>query len=377
MLKQRGKKMPEKIKYEDNINKILALLDKKQNVYRAPRSEEIIEILKIKYTEEEAAIGANMDIMPENPETIAERLNMKKEGLIPTLEKMCDKGTVYRTGEKGSYKYSLLPTDLGLFETSFGKGEENEETRELGKLWTNYFNGVWGKEFHSLQTQLMRVVAIEEKISGQTEILPYEKISGIIENASYLSVTNCACRSAKKLAGEACSLGAPTDVCLHFEDIGRYFVERGFAREVTKDECYEIMKRVQDVGLVHLTVNVKNNIIAICSCCPCCCVSLRGITQLNKPDAVAHSNYFSSIDPEICDGCKDLPSPVCIDRCPMDAISVRNDKVVCDVAKCIGCGICAHFCPVEGAVTLKKRKKIIEPKEDLMDLFTSVIQERE
>jgi NAD-dependent dihydropyrimidine dehydrogenase PreA subunit len=155
-------------------------------------------------------------------------------------------------------------------------------------------------------------------------------------------------------------------------------VQRGFAREITKEECYEIVKRAEEFGLVHLTVNTKKECLVICSCCPCCCVGLKGVmlTQLHKPNAAAHTSYFSSINSKVCDGCKDLESPVCIDRCPMDAISLKDNKAVVKASTCIGCGVCKHFCPVEGAITLKKRKRVLEPPEDLADLMTTLAEER-
>lgn len=367
--------MTKRTEYEKNIEIILEKMNQKENIIRAPRSEEILKILKIVYDEKDAAIGSKMDIIPEDPEEIAKRLNMTKDEIIPILEQMCDRGLLYRTGEKGSYKYNLFATDVGLFETSFGKGEDNERTRKLAKLWNDYYNNVWGEDFHSLKTQFTRIIPIEEEIPGKQEVLPYEKVSDIIENASYLTVTNCACKSSKIFAGEPCSRNAPTEMCLHFEELGRHFVERGFAREITKEDAHEIVKKAEDLGLVHLTINTREHILAICSCCPCCCVALRGITQLNKPDAVAHSNYFASIGRKVCDGCKDLPSPICVDRCPVNAISLKKGKAVSNVETCIGCGICAYFCPLD-AITLKKKKKVQEPKRDLIELITSVIQER-
>ncbi len=361
--------------YERNIEIIQEKMNQKENVIRAPRSEEILKILKIVYDEKDAAIGAKMNAMPESPEEIAKRLYMEKDELVAILEQMCDKGLLYRTGEKGSYKYNLFGTDVGLFETAFGKGENNEQTKELGRLWNDYYNKVWGEDFHSPKTQITRIIPIEEEIAEKQEVLPYENVSDIIENASYLSVTHCACKSSKKLAGETCSRNAPTEMCLHFEEIGRHFVERGFAREITKEDAHEIAKKAEDLGLVHLTLNTREHILALCSCCPCCCAALRGITQLNKPDAVAHSNYFSSIDRKICDGCKDLTNPICADRCPVNAISLKKGKAVSNVETCIGCSVCAHFCPID-AITMKKRKKVQEPKRDLGDLINSVIQER-
>ena len=60
----------------------------------------------------------------------------------------------------------------------------------------------------------------------------------------------------------------------------------------------------------------------------------------------------------------------------MGAISMHDEVVFANAKKCIGCGICAHFCPIEGAVVLMKRKNIIEPKEDIADLMTTLISER-
>lgn len=46
---------------------------------------------------------------------------------------------------------------------------------------------------------------------------------------------------------------------------------------------------------------------------------------------------------------------VCINRCPEDAITLKNDKIVIDTEKCILCGECEAICPVH-AVKLKTEK---------------------
>ena len=357
--------------YNKNIHSILGIMNQPTNLILAPQSEEILEILKMMYDEEEASVGANMNSIPESPQTIAKKMDMKEEDLVPILERMADKGTVLCLREKESSLYGIFPTDIGIFETAFGRGEDSEKTRKLAKLWIQYYDGPWHEAFHTSKTSMGRVIPVEANISAQQEVLPYEKVSEIIERTTFRSVTNCACKSAKILAGEGCSLNAPTEVCMFFEELGRSFVERGFAREISKEECYEIVRKAEDAGLVHFTVNTKDGTDMLCNCCPCCCVALRGITVLKKPDAVAHSAYFAVIDRDICDGCT-----ICMEHCPMDAISMHDEVVFANAKKCIGCGICAHFCPREGAVVLMKRKNIIEPKEDIADLMTTLISER-
>jgi len=52
------------------------------------------------------------------------------------------------------------------------------------------------------------------------------------------------------------------------------------------------------------------------------------------------------INKETCVGCAS-----CIETCPVEALSMENDKAVCDEAKCVDCGACVDSCPV-GAITL-------------------------
>ena len=48
------------------------------------------------------------------------------------------------------------------------------------------------------------------------------------------------------------------------------------------------------------------------------------------------------IDAESCTGCG-----VCVDECPVDAISMKIEEAVINMAECIRCGICHDVCPQE------------------------------
>ena len=44
---------------------------------------------------------------------------------------------------------------------------------------------------------------------------------------------------------------------------------------------------------------------------------------------------------ESCVGCG-----ACIDSCPVEALTMADDKAVCDAEKCVDCGACVDTCPV-------------------------------
>ena len=48
------------------------------------------------------------------------------------------------------------------------------------------------------------------------------------------------------------------------------------------------------------------------------------------------------VDKEKCTGCG-----ICVEKCPVDAISIKQDKADIDMNKCIRCGKCHNVCPQE------------------------------
>jgi len=48
------------------------------------------------------------------------------------------------------------------------------------------------------------------------------------------------------------------------------------------------------------------------------------------------------VDKEKCTGCR-----ICIEKCPVNVISMENEKAEINMDECIHCGICHDVCPQE------------------------------
>lgn len=374
--------MSEKTGYESNIDKLATLMSAKGVFYLpVPDGEALIEFVKALYSEEDAAVCANMNVFPgsESPEEIAEKIGIKSHALIPLLDCMVLKGLVFRIEVEGKPKYGLLSVEPGLVMTSFGKGEDTERSRKLAAALNKLFDtGGLGQKYRSREVPLMRVLPVEKEIQAGQVVLPYERVSEYIKNVSFFAVAHCQCKVSKKLLDQPCAHGPETEHCMLFDGFGRMFVETGFAREITRDEAYELIKRTQDLGLIHLSVNTRGDYNAICNCCSCCCLNLRALLHfhdaMGRTSSMAPSAFFAAVEREICNGCRDLSQPVCVDKCPVSAIGMKDNKAVVNAGKCIGCGICSYSCPVEGAVSLIRRNKDLkDPPEVFTDLVMEVI----
>jgi len=271
---------------------------------------------------------------------------------------------VFARAKDGEMGYALLPVIPGVFEFPFMKGGGEPIHAKLGPLWERYHAEALGNSFASSTTPLMRVIPVEAAVDARTEILPFEVISGMLEKNSFFAVAECACRvSVGKCDG-------PRDVCLIFDQTGKYLVERGFAREVNRAEALGIVARAEDAGLVHTTNNSQDRLNLICNCCPCCCTILRGLTQLKNPHAFAVSRWVAQADPDLCSACG-----ICADeRCPMDAIAIEDTATV-DPDRCIGCGLCTTACP-DAAITLAPRPAAADPPPTSAELAVRIMTEK-
>ena len=90
----------------------------------------------------------------------------------------------------------------------------------------------------------------------------------------------------------------------------------------------------------------------------------------NIPTIIAKSHFEANMHPENCLGCGQ-----CVEVCPMEAISLVDQKAVIDRTRCIGCGLCVPKCGKAKAITLKERFGHKPPSRDVLSYAAERIEE--
>ena len=329
-----------------------------------PKTESGIEIkiLKRLFTEEEAKTTILLSPVPETAKQIARRGKLDVIELEKKLKSMSKKGLIFRVHRKGKTFYNAAPFMIGLYEYSLKKID-----KELAELFKEYYDTAQVHEIGVSNIPGFKVLPIDESIQADTVLYPYHKLKESIKAARKIAVYDCVCRLESRLTGKGCN--HPIETCLSFGAAAEYYIENGWGREITADEAIRIIEETDKSGLVHAGVNSKH-LSNICNCCPCCCVTMKGITKFgHNKQGYMNALFESIIDQEKCSGCG-----TCIDRCPVDAITLEDFAIV-DREKCLGCGLCARACSEE-AITLQVREDGEEPFERVLELGMAILEKK-
>lgn len=164
---------------------------------------------------------------------------------------------------------------------------------------------------------IMRVIPVETAIPSDIQQIDSEKVSYYIEkNADHLCALPCQCRRVRKLMGEG-SGDMDESFCLFMGHCADMFIRLGRGKKLTKEEAYELIRHVEEIGCVHqITTLEDGNTFAICNCQPESCLAL-GATQYFNTPLMSQSNFVAEIDAEKCVACGQ-----CTDSCANNAIKM-------------------------------------------------------
>lgn len=357
--------------YGDVYYKLKQEINKMPIPYSETKSGVELRLLKHLFTPAEAEIALNLNIMPETLDRIYKRvqksaLTITQQELEDVLDNLVKKGAITgaQSKEKGKL-YCLAQLAIGMFEF-----QVDRLTRGYVEDFEQYVKEQFHKDVLSTKTKQIRTIPVSRSVTPDLRVESYNDIKGYVQNLKTdIAVQNCVCRQSADVIGKPCRHSAIRETCLLFSDVARFSIAGGSGRPITNEEALAILGRAEEAGFVLQPENAQEPKF-ICCCCIDCCHVIKILKMHPKPADLFMSNYYTTIDPSLCKGCE-----VCIDRCGMGAISMKDNVAVISRDCCIGCGVCVAACVNDAHRMHKKDKPHIPPKTH-NDMYKKIMIER-
>ncbi len=302
-------------------------------------------VLECVVTDEMADVGLAMKLRkPQTIEQIAKKCNKSVEETQRLAMELADVGACIFHSENGVDLFELTVFVPGVMEKVVGNKELCEKYPQIPRAFEEYarLRGGMLSPKMPIGAGPMRVIPIESAIDGETRKASYEEISAILNKHNMFAVADCSCRRSRRLIGEGCG-HLEKDICIQLGTGAEYYVRTGKAKEITREEALEIIKKAEENGLMHQIPNIDGTEThAICNCCSCSCYALRNAAYFNSPDMI-RSNYISEVDIDKCVACGQ-----CVENCPTNALK-------------LGQKLCSKT-PLEAEKPLSPRDHIWGPK---------------
>jgi len=345
-----------------------------------PPRDDLTEILREMFTplEAEVALAIPNKAIPLHPaagvDEILDGVSLSREDLETMLESLANRGLVFSVeSENGEKGYALHQVGFGFPQTFFWKGEETPHARKMAMMIAKYFNRkVTHEAFSSSETKPYRYIPVGRTLDADKQaVFTNHMMEKVIREAKVIARAHCPCRVAYSLGGRGCE--HPNEVCMKFNDMARYVIDKGFAKEITKEEAFEIIRISEEAGLVHFVDNAAGEIQHNCNCCGCACWNVGNLRRRKIPrDALMATYFMRETDEDECTGCG-----ACVEICPVDVLKLDEDIPVVDEEWCIGCGVCATVCPSDAVQMRLRSDRTGElPADGFVELHEKILEEK-
>lgn len=273
-------------------------------------------------TDEEADVAIAAGLRKERTaEYLAQKVKRPVHEVTDIAERLAFKGIFRLTTDKNDKKdrFYMQIFAPGIMEMMVNNKEILNKHPEVGRAFEEYTR-IRMASMSPLMPDgygLMRVVPIESSIKDIPNVSDYERLSYYLDKYDVFSVSPCSCRSSRRVLGEGCG-HLEDDMCVQMGKGAEYYIRTGRARQITREEALEIIKRAEDNGLMHNMPNVEEvgESAAICNCCACSCFGLR-VGLLYGARDVIRSNFVAKIDETKCVACGQ-----CVETCPGNALKM-------------------------------------------------------
>ncbi len=357
------------LKDDDVYRRLQRQLDRYPIGYPATKSGVEIDILKYFFTPLEAKIALCLTLRSIPVSPIRRRLksnyhiDLSPEEMTALLDAMFRKGVIRRSANNRSPRYGIAMLAIGMFEYHV-----DDLTPRLVEMMHQYFDEAFGAEFFRSSLPQLRTSPHLKALVPEYRVELYDNMRRFIQHTrERLHVANCVCKQGEALMGKPCKQTENYEVCILIGSTG--YVQRGRAREISKEDCLKILDMAEEKGMVLQPGNSRKP-ACICICCGCCCGVLTTAKKQPRPARFFATNYYARIDTESCSGCG-----ICVKRCQMNAIVADGKIFRVDPDRCIGCGLCATRCKPTAARLIRKDKITLPPMNTEM-LYLSILMER-
>ena len=260
----------------------------------------------------------------QSAQEVATTVGMPLEYVTEKLFELADAGICLFVEKEGVDKFWYEPWVPGIMEMVCNNKANVDKYPQLAQAFDDYgtLRGPLLAGNFPMGISLMRVLPIESAVESESHRASYEEVSMYLNSSHKFSVSDCSCRTAREALGEGCG-HLKEDMCIQLDDSAEYYIRSGRAKEITREEAFEIIKRAEANGLMHQIPNTDGigHTHAICNCCGCSCLAMRNASMFLNPDAV-RSNYVSKVDKDKCVACGE-----CVEVCPVNAL--RLGQKVC------------------------------------------------
>jgi hypothetical protein len=198
-----------------------------------PEAEVLVPLIQARFTPEEARFFTGFPLGLTRLEDLARMKEVDPAELGLRLDALAEKSVVYRRVGDDFVSYKLNDAFFTFLRSSFWAGGTDETKKALAPLTNQYFVNGFFDVWADAHLQGLRTLPIEETIADKRQIMPYEDVVEVMESLDYFAVSFCPCKVRKNLDPDSPDCEHPDEVCLHFDDLGRYTVENGMGREIS------------------------------------------------------------------------------------------------------------------------------------------------
>ena len=270
------------------------------------------KVLNCVVTDEMAEVALAMELRKPFPiETIAKRCGKPVDETQRPVNQLAEAGVCIFHSENGVDVYELPVIVPGVMEKMMNNRAQCEKHPEIPAGFEEYARLRGGLLSPKLPVGAspMRVIPIQSAIDGDSHSVPYEEVATILNKSTRFAVADCSCRTSRRLLGEGCG-HLEKDMCLQLNAGAEYCIRTGRAREITREEAFEIIRKaacpahIAVQGYIKLAaqgrymealelIKKENPFPAVCGrICPRSCESACTRGDVDEPVAVDEIKKF-------------------------------------------------------------------------------------